>query len=63
MARCVATCQRLGLRVVAAPTGHLAALWDPKSSQWWTRRPALWTTREVAVIAHHMVTGRVLLRW
>lgn len=63
MARCVATCQRLGLRVVAAPTGHLASLWDPKSSQWWTRRPALWTTREVAVIAHHMVTGRVLLRW
>ena len=63
MARCVATCQRLGLRVTAAPTGHLAGLWDPKSSQWWTRRPALWTAREVAVVAHHMVTGRVLLRW
>jgi hypothetical protein len=63
VARCVATCQRLGLRVTAAPTGHLAELWDPKSSQWWTRRPALWTAREVAVVAHHMVTGRVLLRW
>jgi hypothetical protein len=63
LARCVATCQRLGLRVVAAPTDHLAALWDPASSQWWTRRPASWTLRELAVVAHQMLTGRVLLRW
>lgn len=63
LARCIATCQRLGLRIVAAPTGHLADLWDPRSSQWWTRGPARWTVRELPVIAHQMLTGRVLLRW
>jgi len=63
IARCVATCQRLGLRVVAAPTDHLAELWDPRSAQWWTRRPGLWSTRELAVVAHQVITGRVLLRW
>lgn len=57
-ARCGALLARHGVE----PT--IAALrrppdFDRRSTQWWTRSRTAWVAREIAVVAHHRVTGRL----
>lgn len=63
LARCLATCQRRGLKVVPVPGVEQARRWDGDSRQWWTRGPRRWALRELAVVAHQALAGRVLLRF
>lgn len=55
--RCAATVEAAGVRVVMPALSLDDVDFDPASGQWWTRGRAAWVGREMAVLAHHRLTG------
>lgn len=56
--RCAAICESLGMRAVIPPD-ILWVRFDPRSTQWWTRRRSAWLLRELPVIAHQYLLGNL----